>query len=69
MVGGMGEITAANAFLVAEYEGDERSAERMDRVRAAQFDLELTRLPEPEAAFKAAIKHPVHYMRARRSSR
>jgi hypothetical protein len=69
IVPGMGEVTAANAFLVAEYEGDERSAERMDRVRAAQFDLELTRLPEPEAAFKAAIKHPVHYMRARRSSR
>jgi hypothetical protein len=69
MVGGMGEITAANAFLAAEYEGDERSAERMDRVRAAQFDLELGRLPEIEAAFKAAFKHPVHFMRARRTTR
>lgn len=69
MVPGMGEVTAANAFLAAEYEGDERSAERMDRVRTAQYELELTRLPEPEAAFKAAIKHPVHYMRARRQSR
>ncbi len=69
MVPGMGEITAANAFLAAEYEGDERAAERMDRVRAAQFDLELTRLPEVEAAFKAAIKHPVQFMRARRTSR
>lgn len=69
MVGGMGEITAANAFLAAEYEGDERSAERMDRVRAAQFDLELGRLPEVEAAFKAAFKHPVHFMRARRTTR
>ena len=69
MVPGMGEITAANAFLAAEYEGDERSAERMDRVRAAQFELELTRLPQAEAAFKAAIKHPVHFMRARRTSR
>lgn len=69
MVAGVGEVTAANAFLAAEYEGDERSAERMDRVRAAQYELELTRLPEPEAAFKAAIKHPVHYMRARRQSR
>jgi hypothetical protein len=69
MVPGMGEITAANAFLAAEYEGDERSIERMDRVRIAQAELELTRLPEPEAAFKAAFKHPVHYMRARRSAR
>jgi hypothetical protein len=69
MVGGMGEITAANAFLAAEYEGDERSAERMDRVRAAQYELELGRLPEPEASFKAAIKHPVHFMRARRTAR
>jgi hypothetical protein len=69
MVPGMGEITAANAFLAAEYEGDERSAERMDRVRAAQVELELTRLPEPEAAFKAALKHPVYFMRARRTSR
>lgn len=69
MVGGMGEITAANAFLAAEYEGDERSAERMDRVRVAQFDLELGRLPEAEAAFKAAFKHPVHFMRARRTTR
>ena len=69
MVGGMGEITAANAFLAAEYEGDDRSAERMDRVRAAQYELELGRLPEPEASFKAAIKHPVHFMRARRSTR
>ncbi len=69
MVGGMGEITAANAFLASEYEGDERSAERMDRVRAAQFDLELGRLPEVEAAFKAAFKHPVHFMRARRTTR
>lgn len=69
MVPGMGEITAANAFLAAEYEGDERSAERMDRVRAAQVELELSRLPEPEAAFKAALKHPVHFMRARRTSR
>lgn len=69
IVPGMGEATAANAFLAAEYEGDERSAERMDRVRAAQFELELTRLPQIEAAFKAAIKHPVHYMRARRTSR
>ena len=68
-VGGIGEITAANAFLAAEYEGDERSAERMDRVRGAQFELELSRLPEIEAAFKAAIKHPVHFMRARRASR
>ncbi|MCW2922716.1 MAG: hypothetical protein JWM98_120 [Thermoleophilia bacterium] len=69
LVGGMGEITAANAFLAAEYEGDERSAERMDRVRAAQFDLELGRLPEPQAAFKSALKHPVHFMRARRTTR
>lgn len=66
MVPGMGEVTAANAFLAAEYEGDERSAERMERVRAAQAELELCRLPEPEAAFKAAFRHPVHYMRARR---
>lgn len=69
MVPGMGEVTAANAFLAAEYEGDERAAERMDGVRAAQFELELGRLPQIEAAFKAAIKHPVHFMRARRSAR
>lgn len=69
MVAGMGEITAANAFLAAEYEGDERSAERMDRVRMAQAELELTRLPEPEAAFKTAFRHPVHFMRARRTTR
>jgi hypothetical protein len=69
MVPGVGEVTAANAFLAAEYEGDERSAERMDRVRVAQAELELSRLPEPEAAYKAAFKHPVHFMRARRSTR
>ncbi|MEO6866512.1 MAG: hypothetical protein ABI200_00665 [Gaiellales bacterium] len=69
MVGGMGEITAANAFLAAEYEGDERSADRMDRVRAAQFELELGRLPEPEANFKSALKHPVQFMRSRRATR
>ncbi|MCW2928070.1 MAG: hypothetical protein JWM86_2038 [Thermoleophilia bacterium] len=68
-VSGMGEITAANAFLAAEYEGDERSAERMNRVRGAQYERELERLPEPEAAFKAAFKHPVYYMRARRTTR
>lgn len=69
MVPGMGEITAANAFLAAEYEGDERSAERMDRVRSAQVELELSQLPMPEAAFKAALRHPVYFMRARRTSR
>jgi len=68
IVGGMGEVTAVNAFLAAEYEGDSRSAERMDRVRAAQFELELERLPEPEAAYKSAIKHPVSFMRARRTT-
>ncbi|MCW2921389.1 MAG: hypothetical protein JWL76_1263, partial [Thermoleophilia bacterium] len=26
-------------------------------------------LPEVEAAFKAAFKHPVHFMRARRTTR
>lgn len=66
---GMGEVTAANAFLAAEYEGDERSAQRMDDVRAAQFKLELTQLPVPETALKTAIKHPVHFMRARRQTR
>jgi len=69
MVPGMGEVTAANAFLAAEYEGDERSAERMDRVRTAQVELELVNLPEPEAAWKAGLKHPVHFMRARRTTR
>lgn len=69
MVSGMGEITAANAFLAAEYEGDERSAERMDRVRLAQYDAELALLPEPEAAWKAGLKHPVYFMRARRTTR
>lgn len=65
----MGEITATNAFLVAEYEGESRAAERMARVRATQMDRELALLPEPEAAWKAGLKHPVHYMRARRTSR
>jgi hypothetical protein len=65
-VSGIGEITAANAFLAAEYEGDERAAERMDRARAAQVECELALLPTPEAAFKAALKHPVHFMRAAR---
>lgn len=69
IVGGMGEVTAANAFLAAEYEGDDRSADRMDRVRAAQYELELGLLPEPEASFKAALKHPVYFMRARRTAR
>ena len=67
IVRGMGEVTAVNAFLAAEYEGDQRAAERMDRVRQAQFELELSRLPEAEANFKAAIKHPVQFMRARRT--
>ncbi|MCZ4496535.1 MAG: hypothetical protein JWM25_1118 [Thermoleophilia bacterium] len=69
IVGGMGEVTAANAFLAAEYEGDERAADRMDRLRVAQVELELGRLPEPEAAWKSGIKHPVHFMRARRTTR
>lgn len=68
MVSGVGEITATHAFLAAEYEGDERAATRMDRVRAAQYELELGRLPEVEAAWKAGLKHPVHFMRARRST-
>lgn len=68
-VRGMGEITAANAFLVSEYEGEHRAAERMARVRAAQVELELKQLPEPESAWKAGLKHPVHFMRARRTTR
>ncbi|MCW2956452.1 MAG: hypothetical protein JWO69_1321 [Thermoleophilia bacterium] len=68
-VAGVGEVTAAHAFLAAEYEGDERAADRMDRVRAAQVELELSRLPEVEAAWKAGLKHPVHFMRARRTAR
>lgn len=35
IVTGMGEVTATHAFLAAEYEGDDRAAERMDRVRRA----------------------------------
>ncbi|MCW2973644.1 MAG: hypothetical protein JWN72_1917, partial [Thermoleophilia bacterium] len=69
IVGGMGEVTAAAAFLAAEYEGDSRSAERMQAVRAAQVERELRALPEPEADWKAGLKHPVQYMRARRTTR
>ena len=68
-VRGMGEITATNAFLVAEYEGETRAADRMARVRAAQMEHELKQLPEPEAAWKAGLKHPVNFMRARRTTR
>ncbi|MBC7461561.1 MAG: hypothetical protein H7287_09395 [Thermoleophilia bacterium] len=69
VVGGMGEVTAAAAFLAAEYEGDGRSADRMEAVRAAQAEHELRSLPEPEADWKAGLKHPVQYMRARRTTR
>jgi hypothetical protein len=69
IIGGMGEVTAAAAFLAAEYEGDARSAERMDAVRAAQVERELSLLPTPEANWKAGLKHPVQFMRARRTTR
>lgn len=65
----MGEVTAANAFLAAEHEGDSRAAERMDRVRAAQVDRELTELPTPSSAWKAGLLHPVHFIRARKTTR
>jgi hypothetical protein len=64
-----GEITAAGAFLAAEHEGDERARERMDRIRAAQSERELSYLPEVEAAWKSGLKHPVHFMRARKGAK
>jgi hypothetical protein len=67
IIGGMGEVTAAAAFLASEYEGDSRAADRMNAVRAAQTERELSLLPEPEAAWKAGLKHPVHFMRSRRT--
>lgn len=68
LVTSFGEVTAAGAFLAAEHEGDERARERMDRLRAAQADRELSLLPEPEAAWKSGLKHPVHFMRARKGA-
>ncbi len=61
-----GEVTAIAAFMASELEGDTRSAERMSRVRAAQARHELAALPEPEASWKAGLRHPVNYLRARR---
>jgi hypothetical protein len=62
-----GEVTAVAAFLTAELEGDHRSAERMAHVRAAQVARERAALPESEAAWKAGLRHPVSYLRARRN--
>lgn len=63
-----GEVTAIASFLAAELEGDQRSVERMKHVRAAQIRAERAQLPEPEAAWKAGLRHPVNYLRARRTS-
>ncbi len=63
-----GEVTAIASFLAAELEGDQRSVERMKHVRAAQVRVERMALPEPEAAWKAGLKHPVNYLRARRTT-
>jgi hypothetical protein len=62
-----GEITAIAAFLAGEHEGDERSAERMARLRAWLTARELRALPAPTAAWKAGLRHPVNFIRARRT--
>lgn len=63
-----GEVTAVASFIAAEIEGDERSASRMALVRGAQMRRELADLPEPSSAWKAGLRHPVNFFRARRVS-
>jgi hypothetical protein len=68
IVPGMGEATALYAFLTSGFEGDTRSAARVQAVRSAQVQHELAALPQFEAAWKAGLRHPVQFMRARRST-
>lgn len=64
----VGEVSAASAFLAGEHEGDERAAQRMHRIRTAQAARELGLLPEAEAAWRSGLKHPMTFMRARRTT-
>jgi hypothetical protein len=63
-----GEVTAIASFLSAEFEGDARGIQRMERVRGAQVAHELTLLPQPTSPWKAGLRHPVNFMRSRRIS-
>lgn len=60
-----GEVTAVGSFLAAEFEGDLRAHQRLERVRERQISYELTLLPEPASGWKG-ILHPVSWIRAKR---
>lgn len=62
-----GEVTAIGSFLAAEFEGDLRAHQRLERVRERQIAFELTILPEPASGWKGLL-HPVSWMKARRIS-
>lgn len=61
-----GEVSAIASFLAAEFEGDMRAHQRVERVRGQQIGLELSALPEAEAAWKTGLLHPVSWVKARR---
>jgi hypothetical protein len=63
-----GELAAISAFLAGELEGDTRASMRADRARSLQIRRELTHLPEPTSDWKAGLRHPISWMRARRIS-
>lgn len=62
-----GEVAAIGTFLAAEFEGDARAHERVQAVRIAQVAAELTSLPEPTSNWKAGLRHPVNFMRAKKA--
>lgn len=61
-----GEVTAVGSFLAAEFEGDARAHQRMERLRARQVELEAAALPAPASPWKTGLLHPVSWIRARR---
>ncbi len=64
-----GEMAAIAAFLAAEVEGDGRARARVEAARAAQAARELDHLPAPTPEWKAGLRHPISWMRARRTTR
>lgn len=64
----VGEVMAIASLLAAEYEGDARAHARVERVRSAQMQRELSKLPAPVSSWKAGLLSPLSWMRARRLS-
>lgn len=64
----IGEVTAISSFMALEFEGDARGAERARFVRRHQAAIELLNLPEPTSEWKNGLRHPMTWMKARRTT-